>query len=51
MHYGSTEKFTDWDERELRSWKVRLLYLLLFFIPKANPDNEKLYPKVRKWLL
>lgn len=51
MYYGSTKKFTDWDERELFSWKVRLLYLLLFFIPKANPDNEKLYPNVKKWLL
>ena len=51
MHYGSTKKFTNWDERKLHSWKVRLLYLLLFFIPKANPDNEKLYPKIKEWLL
>jgi hypothetical protein len=51
MYYGSTKKFTDWNERDLNSWKVRLLYLLLFFIPKANPDNEKLYPKVKEWLL
>ena len=51
MNYGSTKKFTDWNERDLNSWKARLLYSFLFFIPKANPDNEKLYPKVNEWLL
>jgi hypothetical protein len=51
MYYGRTKKFTDWDDRDIKSWKVRLLYLLFFFIPKANPDHEKLYPKVKEWLL
>lgn len=51
MYYGSTEEFTDWDEREFNNWKIQLVYFLLFFIPKANPDNEKLYSLVKKWLL
>ncbi len=51
MFYGSTIKATNFTKNELNNWKVRLIYLVLFFIPKSNPDNEKLYPLVRKWLL
>jgi len=36
---------------ELRHWKVRLAKALLFFVPRANPDIEKLYPQVKKWAL
>ncbi|MFH2045133.1 MAG: hypothetical protein ABIK92_08290 [Pseudomonadota bacterium] len=35
----------------MNNWKVRLINALLFFIPRANPDNEKLYPQVAKWLI
>lgn len=51
MYYGSTQEATDWDERQMNDLGVKLIGLLLFFLPRANPDNEKLYPKVRKWLL
>lgn len=32
-------------------WQFRLLRVLLFFVPRANPDIEKLYPRVREWVL
>lgn len=51
MHYGKTTLGTGFRESDLNNWKVKLIYYLLFFIPKANPDNEKLYPKVSEWLL
>ena len=35
----------------MNHWKVRLIKALLWFIPRSNPDNEPLYPKVKKWLL
>ena len=46
LFYGSTTLATDFGPKP---WQVRLLSLLLFFIPKANPDNEALYPLVKKW--
>jgi hypothetical protein len=51
MIYFSTKEATGWKEKDLKGWRVRLLYILLFFIPRANPDNEALYPKVATWLL
>ena len=51
MYYGSTTEATSWDKEELNSWKSRAIYLLLFFIPKANPDNENKFHLVKKWLL
>ena len=30
----------------MNSFGIRLIKAFLFFIPKANPDNEKLYPLV-----
>src|SRR4051812_3155023 len=30
---------------------VRLIRAILFFIPRANPDVEPLYPQVRTWAL
>ena len=35
----------------MRHWKVRLIKKILFFIPRSNPDTEKLYPQVRTWAL
>jgi len=32
-------------------WRVRLTRALLWFVPRANPDHEPLYPRVRRWLL
>jgi hypothetical protein len=48
MFYGSTLLATDFGPN---SWQVKLFYLVLFFIPRANPDHEKLYPLVKKWYL
>jgi len=48
MHYGSTKLATNFGPDP---WQVRVLRLLLFFIPKANPGNEKLYPLVKSWYL
>lgn len=51
MNYGFTKLATGWDERDLNSVGVRLIKAILFFIPRANPDQEKLYPHVAKWLI
>ena|SRR4249919_3494615 len=51
MHYGITTLATDFTEAEMTHWRVRLLKAILFFIPSANPDNERLYPQVRFWAL
>ncbi len=48
MTYGSTVLATDFGPDP---WQVRLWRALLFFIPRANPDNEPLYGHVRKWYL
>ena len=40
---------TDWPTKE--PWQVRLLRRVLWFIPSSNPDNEPLYPRVRRWAL
>jgi hypothetical protein len=48
MFYGSTTLATNFTAD---SWQVRSLRLLLFFIPRANPDNERLYRFVKKWYL
>ena len=51
MKYASTTLATDWDESDLNDWRVKLYKIIFFFIPRANPDIEKLYPKVKKWLV
>ena len=51
MYYGSTTEATDWDAEWMNDWKVKIIKTILFFIPQANPDHEKLYPSVAKWLL
>lgn len=49
MVYGTTTLAANRSERE--PWQVRILRVLLWFIPLANPDNERLYPRVRRWAL
>jgi hypothetical protein len=51
MHYGITTEGADFTEEMMSHWRVRLWKAILFFIPRANPDNEPLYPKVRSWAL
>ena len=51
MYYGTTKLATDWNEKEITSWGVRIIKFLLFFVPRANSDQEKLYKKVKKWAL
>jgi len=48
MYYRSTVLATNFGQDP---WLVRLLRRVLFFIPQANPDNEKLYRQVREWYL
>lgn len=50
-YYGTTTLATNFTDEMLRSRKVRIIKALLFFVPRANPDIEKLYPLVRKWAL
>ena len=49
MPYGTTTRGTNWPTKE--PWQVRLLRALLWFVPRANPDNEPLYPQLRRWAL
>ncbi len=51
MNYGFTKLATDWNDSKMDSFGIRLTKTLLFFIKKGNPDQEKLYPKVAKWLI
>lgn len=51
MRYGITTEATDFTEEELADWRVRLTKAVLFFVPRANPDTERLYPQVRAWAL
>jgi hypothetical protein len=48
MQYGSTTEATDFESADV---KERLVRMVLWFIPRANPDFEPLFPKVRKWLV
>ena len=47
-HYGTTTLATPMPPDD---WRVRTLRMLLWFIPRSNPDNEQLYPRVAHWLL
>ena len=51
MRYGITTEATDFSAEDLNDWRVRLLKAVLFFIPRANPDIERLYPQVKQWVL
>jgi hypothetical protein len=48
MRYGSTTKATRFGPPD---WRIRFIRAVLFFVPAANPDAERLYPKVKTWLL
>lgn len=51
MRYGVTTEATDFTEAQLNDWRVKVLKAVLFFIPRANPDTERLYPSVKAWAL
>lgn len=51
MFYGITTLATDFSKEEMSSWRVRFFEALFFFVPRANPDNERHYPQVRSWAL
>jgi hypothetical protein len=51
MIYGTTTLATSFTEDVLRNRTVRILKALLFFVPRANPDIEQHYPRVKKWVL
>ena len=51
MHYGITTEATDFTDEMISDWRARVLGAILFFVPRANPDNERLYPKVKFWAL
>lgn len=46
MHYGSTTEATDFAPPDA---KERLVRMVLWFVPRANPDYETLFAHVRKW--
>lgn len=48
MHYGSTTEATDFAPQDR---KARLVRAALWFIPSANPDFERMFPRVRKWFV
>jgi len=51
MRYGITTEATEFSAAALNGWRVRLFKSVLFFIPRANPDTECLYPQVKQWVL
>jgi len=51
MFYGTTDLATDWPANLTKSWRERLVRAVLFFVPRANPDAEPLYPRVKRWML
>lgn len=51
MHYGITREATDFTHAGMNDWRVKAIKTLLFFVPRANPDNEVKYPEVRAWAL
>lgn len=48
MKYLSTEMATNWPEESLAG---RLLKVIFFFIPKANPGYDSKMYRVKKWLV
>ena len=48
VHHGTTTEATDFVPPDR---KARLVRIALWFIPRANPDFEPLFPQVRKWLV
>lgn len=48
MYYGYTTLGTGWEPPD---WRIKLLGAVLFFLPRANPDYDRLFPQVRRWCL
>jgi len=51
VFYGTTQLATNFTESTLRYWPVRLTKAILFFVSRANPDVERLYPQVKRWVI
>jgi len=49
--YGTTTEATDYTEKDFTDWRYRLIRAVFFFVPRANPDAEPLFPKVRAWAI
>jgi len=49
MKYLKTKKATDWPKE--KNWKEKLITIILFFIPRANPDYENRMYLVKSWLI
>jgi hypothetical protein len=48
MTYGSTTLATDFRPRD---WPAKLITTVFFFIPRSNPNNERYFPEIKKWVL
>jgi hypothetical protein len=48
MLYKTTSLATDFNSPD---WRKKAISALLFFIPQANPDDAKHYPKIKEWAL
>lgn len=51
MHYGIIKEAIVFDDRTPPDWRDRILRAATFCVPRANPDHEPLYPRVRFWVL
>lgn len=51
MLYGITREATAFTDAFMSNWRIRLLKAMLFFVPRADPDHERLYPLVKAWAL
>ena len=49
MKYLSTSLATDWPEKE--PWQVRVVKMILFFVPGAHPGYDSKMYLVKKWLI
>ena len=50
MQYGITKLATDFTEKDIGDWRVRLINTLFSWF-RANPDIERFYPQVDAWAL
>lgn len=48
MWYGTTSDATDWSPPDR---KEKAIKLALFFVPEANPDADRLFQYVKKWVV
>ncbi len=49
MRYLRTNEATDWPKEN--RWKEKLINVILFFVPRANPDYENKMYLVKSWLI